>query len=56
MKNATKFLSLKCSSNPWFVDRLIVSAFLYINEIQINNNSLLLSYYIRQNDEEEKIK
>ena len=37
MKNATKFLSLKCSSNPWFVDRLIVSAFLYINEIQINN-------------------
>ena len=52
MKNATKFLSLKCSSNPWFVDRLIVSAFLYINEIQINNNSLLLSYYIRQNDED----
>lgn len=52
MKNATKFLSLKCSSNPWFVDRLIVSAFLYINEIQINNNSLLLSYYIRQDDED----
>ena len=52
MKNATKFLSLKCSSNPWFVDRLIVSAFLYINEIQINNNILLLSYYIRQNDED----
>lgn len=52
MKNATKFLSLKCSSNPWFVDRLIVSAFLYINEIQINNNSLLLSYYIREDDED----
>lgn len=52
MKNATKYLSLKCSSNPWFVDRLIVSAFLSINEIQINNNRLLLSYYISDNDED----
>ena len=52
MKNATKFLSLKCSSNPWFVDRLIVSAFLYINGIQIDNNRLLMSYYISENDED----
>lgn len=52
MKNATKYLSLKCSSNPWFVDRLIISAFLCINEIQIANNRLLLSYYIRENDED----
>lgn len=52
MKNATKYLSLKCSSNPWFVDRLIVSAFLYINGIQIDNNRLLMSYYISENDED----
>jgi len=54
MKNATKYLSLKCSSNPWFVDRLIVSAFLYINKIVLNNNLLLLSYSINENDEDYK--
>ena len=54
MKNATKYLSLKCSSNPWFVDRLIVSAFLYINKIVVNNNLLLLSYSINENDEDYK--
>lgn len=52
MKNATKYLSQKCSTNPWSVDRLIISAFLYINRIQVANNGLLLSYYIKENDED----
>lgn len=52
MKNATKYLSQKCSANPWFVDRLIISAFIYINKIQVNNNRLLLSYCIQENEED----
>ncbi len=52
MKNATKYLSQKCTTDPWFVDRLIISSFLYINEIQIINNRLLLSYCIQENDED----
>lgn len=52
MKNATKYLSQKCSTNPWFVNRLIVSAYLYINEIQVINNRLLLSYCIQENDDD----
>lgn len=52
MNNATKYLSLKCTTNPWFVDRLIISAFLYINKIVLNNNLLLLSYSINENDED----
>jgi adenine-specific DNA-methyltransferase len=52
MKNATKYLSQKCSANPWFVDRLIISAFLYINRIEITNNRLISSYCISTNDED----
>jgi type I restriction-modification system DNA methylase subunit len=52
MKNATKYLSQKCSANPLFVDRLIISAFLYINKIQLTNNRFLLRYCIRENDED----
>lgn len=52
MKNATKYLSQKCSANPWYVDRLIISAFLYINRIEVKNNRLLLNYYVRKNDED----
>ena len=52
MKIATKYLSQKCNTNPWFVDRLIISAFIYINQIQLANNRLLLDYCIRENDED----
>lgn len=52
MKNATKYLSQKCPSNPLFVDRLIISAFLYINNIEVTVNRLLLSYFINKNDED----
>lgn len=52
MKEATKYLSQKCNTDPWFVDRLIISAFLYINQIQLTNNKLLLEYCIRENDED----
>lgn len=54
MKNATKYLSQRCTTNPWFVDRLIISAFLYINKIEVTNNRLLLSYCIQENDEDFK--
>jgi len=50
MKNATKYLSQKCTADPWFVDRLIISAFLYINKIEVINNKLLLNYCIRESD------
>lgn len=52
MKNATKYLSQNCSKNPWFVDRLIISAFLYINKIQVSNNKLLLGYFVQKNEED----
>ncbi len=52
MKKATKYLSQKCTTDPWLVDRLIISAFLYINEIQVINNKLLLSYCIQKNDKD----
>jgi methylase of polypeptide subunit release factors len=52
MKNATKYLSQKCTADPWFVDRLIISAFIYINKIEVTDNRLLLSYYICENDED----
>lgn len=54
MKNATKYLRQKCSTNPWFVDRLIISAFLYVNKIAVINNRLLLNYHIRETDEDFK--
>jgi len=52
MKEATKYLSQKCKTDPWFVDRLIISAFLHINQIQLINNRLLLEYFICENDED----
>lgn len=52
MKKAAIYLSQKYSTNPWFVDRLIISAFLYLNKMQVNNNKLLLTYYIHKNDED----
>ncbi|NHQ71110.1 Eco57I restriction-modification methylase domain-containing protein, partial [Elizabethkingia miricola] len=52
MKEATKYLSQKCNTDPWFVDRLIISAFLYINQIQLTSNRLLLEYCIQENDED----
>jgi adenine-specific DNA-methyltransferase len=52
MNHATKYLSQKGPADPWFVDRLIISAFLYINEIKVINNRLLLNYYIHENDDD----
>ena len=46
MKNATKYLSQKCSTNPWFVDRLIISSFLEINNLKPTKNNLLKAYTI----------
>jgi adenine-specific DNA-methyltransferase len=52
MKEATKYLSQECSSNPWFVDRLIISAFIYINHLVVKNNKFLLSFYVDENDQD----
>lgn len=52
MKNATKYLSQNCPANPWFVDRLIISAFLNINGLEVIDNKFLLSYLIRNEDED----
>lgn len=52
MKNATKYLSQECQSNPWFVDRLIISAFLYINKIDVLHNQFVIGYLITENDED----
>ncbi|NWL02512.1 N-6 DNA methylase [Flavobacterium collinsii] len=53
MKNATKFLSLKCPANPWFVDRLIISAFLALNNIDVEHNHFILTYRIEEEDQQE---
>lgn len=55
MKNAIKYLGQKCPASPWFVDRLIISAFLHINKIQVINNRLLLSYCVQEKEEDFKI-
>ncbi|SHG39334.1 Eco57I restriction-modification methylase domain-containing protein [Flavobacterium defluvii] len=53
MKDATRFLSLKCPANPWFVDRLIISAFLAVNNIDVENNHFILTYRIEEDDFQE---
>ncbi|AXP81106.1 Type IIS restriction enzyme Eco57I [Mariniflexile rhizosphaerae] len=54
MRNAFKYLS-KYSTTPKDVDRLIISAFLEINKLELKKNKLLKSYSIGQTDKEEYI-
>lgn len=54
MKNAFKYLS-QYSKIPYDVDRLIISAFLEINNLKPLNNILLKSYSINQKNKEESI-
>jgi adenine-specific DNA-methyltransferase len=56
MRNAYKYLSQHCSTIPIDVDRLIVSAFLEINKIQLSNNKLLKEYFILKKNNEEYTK
>jgi methylase of polypeptide subunit release factors len=53
MKSTFKYLSQHCSTNPKEVDRLIISAFLSINNLIPLNNNLLKSYFIDGEDGEE---
>src|SRR5690554_1219721 len=53
MKNAFKYLSKYCSSDPNSVDRLIVSAFLYINALFPQKNKLLKTYFIDKSVQDE---
>ncbi len=52
MRNAFKYLS-KYSTTPKDVDRLIISAFFEINELNPQKNKLLKSYSINKNDKKE---
>ena len=53
MRNAFKYLSLYHSTAPKDVDRLIISAFLEINNLKPQNNTLLKSYSICEKDKKE---
>lgn len=53
MTNAFKYLSKYCSSDPKSVDRLIVSAFLYINTLFPQKNKLLKTYFIDKSVQDE---
>lgn len=46
MKDAAKFLDKNCPADPAFVDCLIVSSFLHINNIEVNDGSFLSSYIV----------
>lgn len=48
MRKASKYLS-QYSKNPLIIDRLIVSAFLTINKLELVENKLLKSYLIYEN-------
>jgi len=52
MRNAFKYLS-QYSTTPKDVDRLIISAFLELNNLKPHNNMLLKSYSVGQIDKEE---
>ena len=52
MRNALKYLS-QYSTTPKDVDRLIISAFLEINKLEMKENKLLKSYSISRKIKEE---
>jgi len=52
MRNAFKYLS-QYSTAPKDVDRLIISAFLEINKLELKRNKLLKSYFISSKSREE---
>lgn len=56
MRNAFKYLSQHCSTTPKDVDRLIISAFLEINNLHPRHNQFLKSYSIYKSDKEEYAK
>jgi methylase of polypeptide subunit release factors len=56
MKNAFKYLSQHCSTTPKDVDRLIISAFLEINELKLLHNNFIKEYSILKNENEEYTK
>jgi len=56
MRNAFKFLIQHCLTTPTEVDRLIVSAFLEINQLQPQLNKFLQTYFIEKRNKEEYAK
>lgn len=56
MRNAFKYLGQHCSTTPKDVDRLIISAFLEINELKLLHNNFIKEYSILKNENEEYTK
>ena len=56
MRNTFKYLSQNCSATPMDVDRLIISAFLEINELKLLHNNFIKEYSILKNENEEYTK
>lgn len=51
--NIFKYLKLFCSTQPYEVDRLIISAFLKKNTLLVRNNDFLKSFVISENNSDE---
>jgi methylase of polypeptide subunit release factors len=51
--NILKYLRQKCSTEPFFIDRLFISTFVQFNNLKVENNKLLKSYIIKPDDIEE---
>ena len=45
-----RHLKVNCSSEPYDIDRLFVSAFIHSNKITVNNNNFIKHYIIRKED------
>lgn len=56
MRNTFKYLSQHCLTTPMEVDRLIISAFLEINQLQPQLNKFLQTYFIDKSDKVEYVK
>jgi hypothetical protein len=51
--NILKYLRHKCSTEPFFVDRLFVSTFVQFNNLKVKKNEFLKSYIIKPSDVDE---
>ena len=49
-----RFLKTNCSSEPYDINRLFVSAFVYINKINVNNNDFVKKYIIQTKDKDDE--
>jgi methylase of polypeptide subunit release factors len=48
----SRYLKTNCSLEPYDVDRLFISAFIYCNKIHVNNNEFVKQYIIQTKDKD----